>query len=418
MSPVVHLMDTNPRQAKSIPGVQRLGLRRSGFYQVGMRMQFGDSDGRALAARQPRVLLCIPTLGGGGAERQVRLLAGRLVARGVGLSLFARLSPEDAALLAQAGVRCFPMRASGNHNPLLALELIRAIHRADADIVHTFLQQMDVLGGAAALLMRKVWLLSERSSPLAYPEGRKNRLRVWLGRRADAIVANSIAGLDVWPGHAARHVIPNGLDLEAIQRAPADLCGDRRVLSGRTVVISIARLSPEKQLGHLIAAAARVRREVPDLLLVLAGSGPEEAALKQLAARLGLGDHVLFAGYRADIWSWLKQASAFASTSLFEGQPNAVLEAAAAGIPQILSDIPMHRDAVGSEGARFVDPADEPRLAAAILAHLRDRDSAARIAAAARARVAELSIDSAADRFVGLYRALIADSHAAAAEVA
>src|SRR6185503_18815882 len=100
----------------------------------------------AKAARGPRVMICIPTLGGGGAERQVRLLAGRLIARGIGLSLFARLSAEDQALLTRAGVRCFPMRTPGNHHPLLPLELIRAVYRADADIIHTFLPQMDVLG--------------------------------------------------------------------------------------------------------------------------------------------------------------------------------------------------------------------------------------------------------------------------------
>jgi glycosyltransferase involved in cell wall biosynthesis len=371
-------------------------------------MQFADSDSCAMAARGARVLLCIPTLGGGGAERQVRLLAGRLVARGVALSLFARLSAEDAALLTQAGVRCFPIRAPGNHNPLLPLELIRAVHGANAEIIHTFLPQMDVLGGAAALLMRKTWLLSERSSPLAYATGRKNRFRAWLGRGADAVVANSIAGLDVWPAHAARHVIANGLDLEAIERAPTDFSGGREVLRGRTVVISIARLSSEKRLGHLIAAAARIRGEVPDLLLVLVGSGPEEAALRDLSARLGLEGHVHFAGFRTDIWSWLKLASAFASTSLFEGQPNAVLEAAAAGIPQILSDIPMHRDSVGNDGALFVDPEDEAGLAAAILAHLKDRVSATRIAAAAHAKAAELSIDRAADEFANLYEKLTA----------
>jgi glycosyltransferase involved in cell wall biosynthesis len=379
-------------------------------------MQFAPAEERAIAARAPRVLLCIPTLGGGGAERQVRLLAGPLVARGVKLSLFARLSDEDAASLRQAGVRCFPVRTSGNHNPLLPVEMIAAVFRANPDIVHTFLTQMDVLGGAAALSMRRIWLLSEGSSPQAYAGGRKNRLRNWLGRRADAIVANSSSGLEVWPAHACGMVIPNGLDLDAIRRAPADFSNGRDVLKGRTVVMSIARLSREKQLDHLVRAAARIRREVPDLLLVLLGTGPEEAALRDLVARLDLQEHVLFAGYRTDIWSWLKHASAFASTSLFEGQPNAVLEAAAVGIPQILSDIPMHRDVVGSDGALFADPKDATQLAAAILAQLRNRDDAARTAAAAQARVMHHSIDAVADRFADLYRNLVADRRAKRAQ--
>lgn len=379
-----------------------------------MRMQLAEfrdaKDARPPEPGRPRVLICIPTLGGGGAERQVRLLARPLVERGIDLSLFSRLSEADAAGMTEAGIRCFSLAARGNHNPGLLLELFRAIRLTGADLVHTFLPQMDILGGIAALTLRKPWLLSERSSPLGYPASGKSRLRAWLGRRADAVVANSAYGLEVWPHHPERYVIPNGIDLAAIERAPVDLLAGRETLRGRTVIVSVARLSAEKRLERLLGAVRQVKREIPDLLLVLAGSGPEETSLRSHAAALGVEDHVLFAGFRSDVWSWLKHASAFVSPSLFEGQPNAVLEAAAAGVPQVLSDIPMHRHAVGDEGALFVSPEDEDQLAAAILSHLKDPEAARRTALAARREVESLSVERAADHLAKLYRDLLDSS--------
>jgi len=354
----------------------------------------------------PRVLICIPTLGSGGAERQVRLLGRRLVARGIPLSLFSRMGEVDIRDMEAGGVRCFPIRAPGNHNPLMAIELWRALRTSRAAIVHSFLPQMDIVAGGWALLAGKLWLLSERSSPLAYCGGLKNAVRARLGRHAAAIVANSAAGLAVWPDARLHPVIPNGLDLTAIDAAPSDREGERAVLAGRTVILSVARLAPEKKLDQLIEATALLSDRLPGLLTVLIGAGPEADALRALADRRGIGGHVHFAGYRADVWSWMKQASVFVGPSLFEGHPNAVLEAAAAGIPQILTDIPMHRDAVGDGGALFVPVGDAGALADAILVQIEGHERAADMAAAARAHVEPLSIERAADRFAALYRQL------------
>jgi glycosyltransferase involved in cell wall biosynthesis len=377
-----------------------------------MSMQLADFGAIGMSAsspepEQPRVLICIPTLGGGGAERQVRLLARPLVDRGIALSLFSRLTDGDAETLSEAGVQCFRTTAAGNHNPLLALELIRAIRGANADILHTFMPQMDILGGAVALALRKVWLLSERSSRPCYLPTAKNRLRAWLGHRSDGIVTNSTSGLDVWPSHPSRRIIPNGIDLQAIQNAPADLLDGREVLRGRTVVVSVARLSEEKRLERLLGAATRLKREVPNLLVVLVGTGPEERALRALSAELGIDDQILFTGFRTDVWSWLKHAAAFVSTSRYEGQPNAVLEAAVAGIPQILSDIPSHRAAVGNGGALFVSSDDVQVLADAILSQLRDQDSARQMAGLARRRVEVLSVDRSAGLLADTYREVL-----------
>lgn len=353
---------------------------------------------------EARILLCIPTLGSGGAERQVRLLAPRLVERGIRISLFSRLAPVDVETLTASGVACFPIAAAGNHNPLLAIELARAARTSGARIIHTWLTQMDVLGGAVALATRRRWILSERNSRAAYGGGAKDKARAWLGQYADAVVANSVSGLAVWPDHAGGIVIDNGIDLEGIRNAPTTVADGGAGLGDRTVIVSVARLVPSKRIDRLLHALPRLRRDIPDILLVLIGEGPEERALKRLAAELGIEGQVLFAGFRPDVWSWIKAGRVFLSASLFEGQPNAVLEAGVAGTPQVLSDIDMHRAAVGDDGAVFVDAEDADALAAAVLSLVRTPELGARIAAAAGNALRDFSAERAADLYACLYR--------------
>jgi len=349
---------------------------------------------------ETRILLCIPNLVGGGAERQIRQLAPRLVERGLRVSLFSRFAGDDAAILTAAGVACFPIAAAGNHDPRLIFELARSARRARAQVIHTWLTQMDVIGGAVALATRRAWVLSERCSPEDYGGRLKDRARAWLGRFADVVVANSAAGLAAWPDHPRRTVIANGLDFEAIEGAPPAVEG----AVGRPLIVTAARLVPQKRIEAVLRAVPRLRRDFPGMLLAILGEGPEAAALNALAAELAIEDSVFFAGFRADAWAWLKSASVFVSASRFEGQPNAVLEAAAAGTPQVLSDIAMHRDAVGDGGALFVDPGDTEALAAAVAALIGQPARARAAAASACSAVLHLSIARSADLYAELYR--------------
>lgn len=350
----------------------------------------------------PRILLCIPTLLTGGAERQVRQLAPLLVQRGIALSLFGRLAPADVAVLGAAGVTCFPIRARGNHNPLLMLELARAARASRTQVIHSWLTQMDILGGLVALTTGRRWLLSERSGPVSYTGRPKDRLRAQLGRFADAIVANSPSGLAAWPGHPRRLLIANGVDHDGIRAAPR-LPDDGPAPAGRTIIVTVARLVAQKRTDRLLRALASLRETRPDVLLMLVGEGPEKERLQALARDLNLTGHVLFAGLRPDAWSWLRSAQLFVSASQDEGHPNAVLEAASAGIPMALSDIPAHRDAAG-EGALYVDADDPAALAGALLSLVEDRALAQSLVATARDRVAPLTMDRAAALYADLYR--------------
>src|SRR5437764_3679080 len=119
-----------------------------------------------------------------------------------------------------------------------------------------------------------------------------------------------------------------------------------------------------KNVDVLISAAA----QLPDVTLIICGAGPRRKELQRLA-----GDHVQFSGFIHDVWSIIKGADLFVSLSDFEGSPNTVLEAFAAGTPAVLSDIDAHRALADERSAFFAPPRDAAATAAVIHQVLADR---------------------------------------------
>jgi glycosyltransferase involved in cell wall biosynthesis len=355
----------------------------------------------------PTVLHCIPTLSGGGAERQLRQLVAPLIQRGIGVAIFSRFAPGDEEAIATAGALCLPIRTRGNHDPRLALELLRAVRTVRPRIVQSWLPQMDVLCGLFGRSAGAKWIVSERASPKAYPPTAKHLARRFLGARADLVIANSPSGLSVW-GDQPKKVVSNGIDFDGIDRMSAGGNAGTQALAGRTVIISIARLTGQKRADVLIDAMKMVAEKIPNALLILLGIGPDRQRLMARVSDQGLEAHVSFAGFQTDVSVWLKSADIFVSASDFEGHPNSVIEAAAAGVPMVLTDIREHRDSVG-EGACYAPVGDAAGFASAILRLIGSDDLRRSLAASARQKVSAFSVAAAADAYAQLYRELLQD---------
>jgi glycosyltransferase involved in cell wall biosynthesis len=155
------------------------------------------------------------------------------------------------------------------------------------------------------------------------------------------------------------------------------------------LVLTVARLTEQKGHRYLLDAAASVVLRRPETVFVLAGDGPLEPALREQARRLGLERYVVFAGRRDDVPDLLAAADLFVLPSLFEGLPLVVLEAMAAGVPVVGTDIGGTREAIddGRTG-RLVAPGDAAALATAIGEALNAPAPVAAWRAAARRRVA------------------------------
>ena len=354
-----------------------------------------------------RILHCIPSMLGGGAERQLAYLAVEQSKRGCEVEVALLYDGPNGDRLRRSGVTIHSLSHRSTHDPYLLIQLIRLIRSTKPDIVQTWLRQMDILGGMVAQWTRVPWILSERSSALGYPPSLKNRLRVRLGVRARAIVSNSTGGDAYWEScgyaRARRYVIHNGLPWDEIDRMPSYRPDSGSMAEGQRIVLYAGRMSSEKNVNNMISGIRGAAAQVP-LSAYMCGEGVLHPEVKDLIHDKRLSGMISLQGYVTDVWSWMKGADVFISLSLIEGQPNAVLEAIACGCPVVLSDIPAHREIVNAEMALFVNPHSPAEISEALIATLKGPGEARRRAELAKGNILHYTIPKMADAYVAVYR--------------
>jgi L-malate glycosyltransferase len=174
------------------------------------------------------------------------------------------------------------------------------------------------------------------------------------------------------------------------------------------VVLYVGRLEPVKGVSRLLAAWSAAPRD-KDLALLIVGDGPLRGDLERQAAASGIGASVRFLGSHADVRPFYEIADVFALPSESEGFSNALLEAMAAGLPVVASDVGGNRDVVehGVDGllVEWEPPATAGRLVTLLLD---DAEQRRRLGEAARQRARAFSISTTAERHRELYESLLA----------
>jgi glycosyltransferase involved in cell wall biosynthesis len=224
---------------------------------------------------------------------------------------------------------------------------------------------------------------------------------------SSVVVGNSQTTLDSF-GRAERallratrtptRVVHNGVDVERVRAAtPADLD------TGPTVVCA-ARFAPVKNHETLVRAFARTLTEVPDAQLILAGNGPRRPAVESLVADLDIEDAVRFVGSvpRERVYELYAGADAFAIASRAEGFCVAAVEAMAAGLPVLVSDIPVFHEVLG-DAAAFADPADPATFADRLDDVLTAPDLAERLGDAGTRRAEKFRIERTVREYAAVY---------------
>jgi glycosyltransferase involved in cell wall biosynthesis len=348
---------------------------------------------------------------GGGAERQLAYLAGELSRQGCEIHVALTRGGENLPRLQAAGAAIHQIPTSSSHDPRLLTRLRRTMAEVQPDVAHCWLLQMELAAGLAATMSGVPWIFAERSSIGAYPRTVKNYFRVRAAAYSSGIVSNSHGGDSYWRDrqpHVKRYVIGNAVPLEEIERAvvarreefnagPSDFC-----------VLYAGRLDSGKNAERLVRALSRIRSE-RSIRALVCGDGTLRSQLERLVRELGLQAQVRFAGYVQNLWSLLKSADVLVSPSRFEGSPNIVLEAMAAGCPLVVSDIPAHREILDDEAALFVDPDNEAAIADRIISVAADPGTASQRATAARARVERFTLPEIATQYVAVYRDVLAN---------
>jgi glycosyltransferase involved in cell wall biosynthesis len=307
------------------------------------------------------------------------------------------------------GVALHRIRSRGNHDPGILLRLGGLIRRIRPDLLQTWILNMDVLAGVAARMTGTPLILREPSCVSAYPRTVKTHLREWIGKRADAIIANSDGGASYWRalgGPAALHVIPNGIPLDFLGNfQPASLSG-LGVPPDRKVILYAGRFEEGKNLELLVEALSMVIADMP-AVAVLAGDGPGMSSIRQSVDRRGMSQRIVLPGFVDNVWAMMKAADVFIFTSVFEGLPNVVLEAMACGCPLVVSDIPAHREFLDGRCALLVNPGAPPEIAQAIRNVLSDSAGARARAEIAKEKVARWSVTAMAAGYETTYREVL-----------
>lgn len=248
----------------------------------------------------------------------------------------------------------------------------------------------------ALALSRRRFLIVERLVPNGPEAFAKSRLSIPIkrivARRANRIVLIAKSQIEKYKQVFALNVaklvyVPNSRPIKTIHEKVSSLRQDKLVLRRKLglpagpIVICIARLANQKGQSDLIRAISLFQSAERDSAwLVLVGDGPDLDSLKTLAKEIAQ-ERVIFAGHQVDPIQWLAAVDIFVLPSLCEGLPGALIEAMAAGLPCVATDIPGNRDLIQDGKTGLLVPVGEPQaIAEAVKRLLSDPELASRCA--------------------------------------
>ena len=155
---------------------------------------------------------------------------------------------------------------------------------------------------------------------------------------------------------------------------------DQGLKPSQPIVGTVARLHRQKGITYLLKAAKRIYQVFPEVKILIVGGGPLRSKLEKEAHRLGLEEVVWFKGERKDVAKFLSIFDVFVLSSLWEGLPYVLIEAAAFGKPVVATDIDGVREVIeDKETGILVPPRNPEKLAQAVIRLLRDKEHAQKL---------------------------------------
>lgn len=408
------------------------GVRRAHFEVGPMAGAANSAAGLDGGHRLPPILFVALSLDVGGAERHMSSVLPELVRRGWPVSIYCmnRLG-AFAGDVAAAGVEVLgpPIeRLPGRQNTSARLyataragaRLVGVMRRSRPVIVHFFLPEPYLIGAPVALLQGvPICVMSRRGLNLYqsnWPGAGAIERR--LHPHMTAVLGNSKRVVADLRSEGCRPdqigLIYNGVAIGGLGD-PVDRLAIRRSIGiepNALVAIVVANLIPYKGHADILDALARIKSKLPaGMKLVCIGRDEgARASLEQKANELGLKEMVRFLGVRNDVAPLLNAADFSILASHEEGFSNAVIEAMAAGLPMVVSDVGGNAEAVVDGETGFVVPPRSPGpLGDAILRMASEPLLRQRFGAAGRKRTKDkFSLAASVDRYDTVYRALIA----------
>ncbi len=363
-----------------------------------------------------RVLQLIPTLDRAGAEKQLCLLAQGLPPDDFEVQVCALArSGSMASDFSRAGIppvligrRCqFDLRAFW--------QLKEYVAQLQPDLIHARMFAANIYGYAAARACGIRHFVASQWCVDPWTSGLQLALDGAVARRASRVVVNSEAVRDYYVRRGAPaervQVISNGVARpDAPRTTRRQLLAELDLPDGSRLVGLIGRLCPQKRVKDAIWAADLLKVIRNDVHLLVLGDGPQRDRLRRFRDLCHIRDKVHFLGERGDVAQILPHLDVLWSTSGCAGQSNSILEALAAGVPVVATDIPSNRELVSSGTTGYLVPVgDRAAFAKYTERLLNDANLRASLSAAALQRVqADFSVEKMIASHANLYRNVVA----------
>jgi glycosyltransferase involved in cell wall biosynthesis len=325
-----------------------------------------------------QVALITTNLACGGAETQVAQLATGLRERSWDVSVISLVKPTAfEPELAAASIPVFSLQMRPRTwNPFGFVRLMTILRKLRPQIVHAHMFHANLLARLARLVSPLPVVISTLHSAAESSRGSPEvRWRDRIYRLTDPLTDLTVA---VSGAVAARHVaakavlprrlrvIPNGVDAARFRpdAARRQRTRDSLGLGNEFVWLAVGRLMWKKGYGPLLHAFAGLDQGI----LLVAGTGPQEAELRQLASELGAD--VRFLGQRSDIADLMSASDAFVQASLVEGLPVSLLEAASSGLACVATDAGGTAEIIRQGHTGYVVPLGNAEALAAAMSRL------------------------------------------------
>lgn len=340
-----------------------------------------------------------------GGQAQVWALCQGLVARGHEVAVFAPEGPLAERVRAQ-GIPWTRFESANDLDLLASWRLSRALAHYAPDIVHLHSGRAHALGARAA--GGRPVVVSRRVD-FDVSSGLSRRFKY--GRNVDRFVCISegvrkvLLSAGIPPQNLV--VVRSGIDVERWKTLPdpAPLRERLGLVPGTPVLGTVAALAPHKDLFNLLAAAEILRARMPSARWVVFGEGELRRELEKDRALRGLDPVVLFPGFTNEVGAALALMDVFVLSSYLEGLGTSVLDAQAAGVAVVATQVGGVPEMIdGTNNGWLVPPRDPRALAGAVEDALKNPAEASRRAAAARETVRRFSIDTTVEETIAVYR--------------
>ncbi len=306
-----------------------------------------------------------------GGQQQAVYLFEKLLERGHHTAFICQPGSELAAYFQRKNLPHFPVLMRGEWDMIAGWKIARLCRRHGFELLHLHSAHAAAIGLWTRLFRRKLKLIAVRRVDFSlngfFSRWKYNHPNI----HKIVCISNKIRDVLLMDGIAPNKivVVPSGVDLSRFQsvEVPPDFKQRWGINERHLIIGTVAAMVGHKDYPNLLQAAKIVLDRHQDVCFCAVGGGPDEAAVRQMAGNLGLGERFIFAGFQADVGPFFKMFDIFVLASKKEGLGTSILDAQALGLPVVacaaggIPEIVRH-DANGL----LVPPGNAPELAAAL----------------------------------------------------